>query len=296
MSWWRTSREDRISARRAGPADRAALQALLADTWRRQGILAGEDQAALLRGDLSTIAFAQERAVGFLGLSSRAPAGAPPEFWSDVKLAAVATDRPIGRVMGALVESALPALRAQGVTGLVCLAGEGWLRDGLSAAGFTQVDRVLSYTHTQRRETPAPRGTAHLRAASAGDADTVLAINASAFEPLWCYDDATVLSWIFTADHAVLAEVEGQAVGFALTTWNYDADYAYLIRVATLPAVHRRGIGRQLVADALAYAEAAGATGLALNTQASNIVSRRLYESLGFRATPQTLAVMVYLT
>ena len=124
----------------------------------------------------------------------------------------------------------------------------------------------------------------------------MLAINASAFEPFWCYDDTTVLSSIYRPTTPVLAEVHGQAVGFALTTWNYDADYAYLIRVATLPAVHGRGIGRQLVADAIAYAEAAGAAGLALNTQASNTVSRRLYESLGFHATAQTLAVMVYLT
>ena len=35
-------------------------------------------------------------------------------------------------------------------------------------------------------------------------------------------------------------------------------------------------------------------TGLALNTQASNLVSRRLYESLGFRPTGQALSVMVY--
>jgi GNAT superfamily N-acetyltransferase len=296
MSWWRTAREEAISARLAAPADRAALSALLADTWRRQGILAIEDQAALLRSGLSTIAFAQERAVGFLGLSPRSPTGTPPEFWTDVSLASVATNRPVGRVLGALLESARPALRGQGVTGLICLAGEGWLRDGLSAAGFVQVDRVLSYTHTPHREAPRPIPVARLRMAGAEDADAVLAINASAFAPFWCYDDATVLSWIFTSDHAVLAELDGRAVGFALTTRSQDADYAYLVRVATLPSVHGRGIGRQLVADAVSFARTTDAAGLALNTQASNTISRRLYESLGFRATGQALAVMVFLT
>ena len=120
--------------------------------------------------------------------------------------------------------------------------------------------------------------------------------NASAFEPFWCYDDATVLSWVFTSDHTVFAELGGQTVGFAVTTWNHDADYAYLVRVATLPAVRNRGIGRQLVADAISFAQTTDAAGLALNTQASNLVSRRLYESLGFRATGQALAVMVWLT
>ena len=83
-------------------------------------------------------------------------------------------------------------------------------------------------------------------------------------------------------------------VGFALTSLNPENEYAYLIRLAILPAYRERGIGKQLVVDALEYARAAGATGLALNTQASNLVSRRLYESLGFRPTGQTLSVMVY--
>ena len=48
------------------------------------------------------------------------------------------------------------------------------------------------------------------------------------------------------------------------------------------------------MADALDYARAIGAGGLALNTQVSNLVSRRLYESLGFRPTGQALSVLVY--
>ena len=50
----------------------------------------------------------------------------------------------------------------------------------------------------------------------------------------------------------------------------------------------------QLVVDAVSFARGAGAPGLALNTQASNRVSRSLYESLGFRPTGHTLAVMVH--
>ncbi len=69
--------------------------------------------------------------------------------------------------------------------------------------------------------------------------------------------------------------------------------HAHLIRVATHPAVHGRGIGRQLVADALHYASEHGSAGLALNTQASNTISRSLYESLGFRPTGQELSVLV---
>ncbi len=294
MSWWWNSRDETFAARLAQPADRPALSALLADTWRRQGPLAVEEQVTLLGNGLSAIALVRKGAVGFLGFSARLPAGSPSETWADLALAAVAADRPIGKVLESLLGPALSALRGQGVTGLACLAGEGWLRDGLMAANFVQADRVVGYAHNFGRTVPPALPAATLRAANAADIEAILAVNAAAFEPFWRYGDATLLSWLLTSDHAALAEVDGQAAGFALTSRNPENEYAYLIRLATLPTYRDRGIGKQLVADALEYARAAGAAGLALNTQASNLISRGLYESLGFHPTGQALSVMVY--
>ena len=278
----------------AQPGDRAALSELLADTWRRQGPLAVEEQMAWLRNGLSAIALTRKQAVGFMGLSPRLPTGSPAETWADLALAAVATDQPVGKILASLLESALPALRGQGITGATCLASEGWLRDGLAAAGFVQVDRVMGYAHGFGHNGPLPPPIAEIRAAGSPDFEPVLAINAAAFEPFWRYDDTTVLSWLLTSDHAAVAEVDGELAGFALTSVNVETEYAYLIRIATLPAFQGLGVGKQLVADALAYARTTRASGLALNTQASNTVSRRLYESLGFRPTSQALSVMVY--
>jgi ribosomal protein S18 acetylase RimI-like enzyme len=294
MSWWWNSRDEAFIARPAQPADRAALSALLADTWRRQGPLAVEEQTSLLGNGLSTIAVARKGAVGFMGFSARQPAGTPTETWADLALAAVAADRPVGKVLESLLGCARSALRGYGITGLACLVGEGWLRDGLAAADFVQVDRVVGYAHSFGRAVPPALPVATLRGATAADIDVVLAVNATAFEPFWQYDDATILSWLLTSDHAALADVNGHVVGFALTSHNPDNEYAYLIRLATLPTYRDRGIGRQLVADALDYARSTGVSGLALNTQASNVVSRRLYESLGFHPTGQALSVMVY--
>ena len=91
-----------------------------------------------------------------------------------------------------------------------------------------------------------------------------------------------------------MAEVQGRTVGFGITTTGLSGNYAHLIRVAIHPDFQGRGLGRQLVVDAVRFARELSAPGLALNTQASNRVSRRLYESLGFRQTGHTLAVMVY--
>ena len=103
-----------------------------------------------------------------------------------------------------------------------------------------------------------------------------------------------MLGWVLASDRAVVAEVEGRTVGFAVTTLGLKGNYAHLIRVATHPDYRGRGIGRQLVVDAIRFSREAEAPGLALNTQASNRISRSLYESLGFRQTGHVLAAMVY--
>jgi ribosomal protein S18 acetylase RimI-like enzyme len=177
---------------------------------------------------------------------------------------------------------------------LVCLANEAWLVEGLTDAGFQEIDQVLSYARSNRGPLPSAQVVCQLCPAGSAQAETVLALNAAAFEPMWHYDDRTVLSWLLTADHAVLAEQASRPLGFALTTLNSVSGYAQLIRVATHPDAQRRGIGRQLVIDAIRYAWEVGATGLSLNTQASNTVSRHLYEDLDFRQTGGALSVVAY--
>lgn len=294
MSFWTFTRDDRAEARIARPGDRAALTSLLARTWRRHGSAALEDQAELLLNGISTILPVRDEVEGFLGLYLRVPAGDPPQVWVDVNLAAV---EPNGRVDGALaplVKAAMPGLRHAGATGIVCLAPPGWLQEGLARAGFVEEDHVITYAFADYlRLLPADQP-AILREAGSGDAQAVLQINALAFGPFWQYDDPVVMGWMLTADRGVVAVASEEIAGFAITTTGLAGGYAHLIRIATHPRFRGRGIGRQLVVDAVSFARGAGAPGLALNTQASNRVSRSLYESLGFRPTGHTLAVMVH--
>jgi GNAT superfamily N-acetyltransferase len=294
MNWLLRGRTDKITVRSAVPTDRPALALLLAHTWRRHGIMAVEEQVALLSNGLSAIFFAGEDAVAFLGLSPRTPAGVPHEYWVDVPLVAVASDRSATEVLRHLCKTAIDGLREHGTTGLVCLANEAWLIEGLTDAGFGEIDQVLSYARPNRGPLPDVQVTCELRPAGSAEAETILALNAAAFEPIWHYDDRTVLSWLLTADHAVLAEQAGRPLGFALTTLNSASGSAQLIRVATHPVAQRQGIGRQLVIDAIRYTWQVGAAGLSLNTQASNAVSRHLYEDLHFRPTGGALSVLAF--
>ncbi len=294
MSWWHIFRSGTVTARLAQPADRPLVHALLAGTWRRHGSQMLDDQATLLQSGLSVIALMHGSAVGFLGLTLRAPAGSPAEVWADLGSVAVDAGESVQSVLAPMLQQALPALEANGCTGLVCLTAQGWLKDGLLREGFTEIDRVLSYVNDDPALAPRPPAVAQLRSAGPADIDTILALNAEAFAPLWRYGDATVISWLLTSQQAVVAYLSDRPVGFSLASYGGPGSYAHLIRVAVHPDVQGRGIGRQLVVDGLHFAERVGAAGLALNTQASNTVSRRLYGSLGFRPVEPVLSVLVY--
>lgn len=274
-------------------ADRRAVSALLANAWRLHGTLAVDDQIALLQSGVSTVAAARDHITGFLGLLLREPAGDPPELWADLLSLAVAGDRNPAQTVHSLVEAALPGLQARGVAGLVCLTNDSWWQAALSGTGFVEADRVIGYVRSGRPPNSAGAAVATLRPVRASEADQVLAVNAAAFDPIWCYDRSTILSWLLTADHAVVAEVGGSIVGFALTTSSSHNELAHLVRIAVHPRFQGRGIGRQLLVDAAAFANEAGTGGLALNTQASNTTSRHLYETLGFRLSGPTVAVLV---
>jgi [ribosomal protein S18]-alanine N-acetyltransferase len=294
MSLWPFAREEQVVVREAGPGDRGSLSLLLARTWRRYGSASLDDQIELLHNGLSTISLSRGDVNGFFGLHLRAPAGPGEETWADLNLVAIEASGRTDGILPAMTKAAAPALQRAGAMGIVSLTPPGWLQEGLSRAGFKEEDRVITYAHTDPRRTLSSPMPAVIRAARPADADVVLEINALAFGPFWQYDDAVVLGWMLTSDRSAVADVEGRTAGFAITTAGLSGNYAHLIRVATHPDFRGRGIGRQLVVDSIRYARDLVSPGLALNTQASNRVSRRLYESLGFRQTGHALAVMVY--
>jgi len=293
MSFWPFARETQSYVRIATPHDRAAVADLVARTAKRHGSAALEDQAALLMGGFSTVAFLGGEVRGFLGVHLREPAGAPPETWADVALAAIDGEPRLSSIMPQLVTGAIPGLARVEATGMVCLAPDGWLLEGLRRAGFAEEDRVITYARSVGRDGAQEVVPPAIRPATTADTPAVIEINREAFGPFWQYDDAMVLHWMLTSDHSVVVQAEGRIAGFALTAAGQQGGYAHLIRIATDLRDRGRGFGRLLVEDALRYAAETRAPGLALNTQASNTVSRNLYETLGFRQTGHSLAVMV---
>lgn len=79
-----------------------------------------------------------------------------------------------------------------------------------------------------------------------------------------------------------VAEAERKAVAGAMVVWRQH--YAYLQSVMVHPDFRRRGIGRRIVAHAVAEALRLCADKVVLHVRADNMPARRLYESLGFQA------------
>ena len=78
-----------------------------------------------------------------------------------------------------------------------------------------------------------------------------------------------------------MAEGRGTVLGYAIA--HRAADEAEILNVGVAPAHRRQGVGRALVEQLLAALRDAGARVVYLEVRASNVIARRLYESMGFQ-------------
>lgn len=78
----------------------------------------------------------------------------------------------------------------------------------------------------------------------------------------------------------VARDESGAVLGYALF-WHV-VDEVQLLNVAVAIGVRRRGLGRALVEDLIAYGRAHGAARVLLEVRATNTAALALYEALGF--------------
>lgn len=79
-----------------------------------------------------------------------------------------------------------------------------------------------------------------------------------------------------------VCEHEGRVVGSSLVLWRRGSRQARLYSLVVDPACRGLGLGRRLVADAVAQAAAAGSRCLVLEVRADNTAAIALYRGLGF--------------
>lgn len=96
---------------------------------------------------------------------------------------------------------------------------------------------------------------------------------------------------------ALLAELEGQAIGYAIITFGYDLEFggmdAYLTDFFLIERERDRGIGSWLLAKVEEAARAADVKALHLLVAPSNHRAHHVYYRAGFRASPRLFLTKV---
>ncbi|HTK55504.1 MAG TPA: ribosomal protein S18-alanine N-acetyltransferase [Gemmatimonadales bacterium] len=121
-----------------------------------------------------------------------------------------------------------------------------------------------------------------LRPATSADARAIAALERQSFSDPWSAEsirESIAMPWMFTH---VAEDPEGAVLGYVFC--REIAGESELLNLAVAEGERRGGVGRALLATALAWAEARGARETFLEVRASNTAAIALYEKAGFRA------------
>jgi ribosomal protein S18 acetylase RimI-like enzyme len=263
-------------------------------TYSDQG---SEDMESLLAHGIAVLAQTAGQFWGFLGVRPEVrpetmPADAPTRAY--VRSVALTRGHLPSRYLPDLVTPVLEALTARlGPVQMLCYGHQEWLLEGLKSAGFTEVDRIQFYE--LRRLPPAelltpPSGPATIVPAGSQQLEALAKLDGETFPSLWHFGEKDMLE-IFMRCRLQVALVDGEIAGYSVLCQNSKYE-TQLARLAVHPRWQQHGIGRQLLAECIAYASSAGFRQVVLNTQTSNFQSQRLYRAFGFEPVGETLPVM----
>jgi len=174
---------------------------------------------------------------------------------------------------------------------LVFISKAPWLTDELESQGFEAREWLVGFERAGVEPPPKPtRASALLRTAHIDDLPALLALDRLAFGQLWHKSPSNISMALASALSFVVAMLDDQLVAYEWCDI-YDR-HAHLTRLAVHPDFQGRGIGAQLLYQAITDALEAGADQITLNTMESNQRSRALYERFGFVDTRQRLPVL----
>jgi ribosomal protein S18 acetylase RimI-like enzyme len=155
-----------------------------------------------------------------------------------------------------------------------------WLRAPLLQRGFAPFRRLYAYDKFDYSIPSEGNQEIQLRRAEPRDIPAILALEELCFEQLWRYDAASFADIMATHPYFVVAELQGQVIGYQFNA--LDGEYGYLVRIAVHPAYHSKGLGARLMAEAIRFFQSARSTRIMLNTQEENTHAHHLYEWFGF--------------
>lgn len=158
-----------------------------------------------------------------------------------------------------------------------------WMAPLLSDAGFQRSDEVVFFEQQASFPPPSPPASGIIRPMTADDVPAVLRLDGSAFDVPWRMSPRSLRAALKTAAYASLYELEGEIVGYQVTS--HSPYSAHLSRLAVAAEHARCGLGTALTLDAVRALAPRAPERWTVNTQASNQPAQALYRQLGFRET-----------
>jgi ribosomal-protein-alanine N-acetyltransferase len=215
------------------------------------------------------------------------PPDPPGIAW--LRLFSVAPNAPVDELWRYLWDQAEVQVREASVRQTMVLVTEKWMTPVLKRSGFEPTNSV-DFLVWQGGELPKlQRKSGVMRDMQPSDLAFVTEIDNHAFEEIWRYTYENLENALERASLASVMEIEGRVVAYLMAS--ASALGAHIARLAVAPAWQNRGIGRALVHHALVIFTKHGFSNPTVNTQSDNHAAQRLYRSLGFRKTEQTVPV-----
>jgi [ribosomal protein S18]-alanine N-acetyltransferase len=217
----------------------------------------------------------------------------PPSAWIGGFGVSWTETRSYLRFLDVLIEALNERLLERGVRHLYYSGNDlhnDWLRGPLLERGFIPFRQLYAYDKFDYQIPTRGNQEVRLRRATPSDIPTLLRLEELCFEQFWRYDVLSLNDIIHTHPYFVVAELDGEIVGYQFNA--LDGEYGYLVRIAVHPAFNSRGIGARLMAEAIQFFKNAHSIRIMLNTQEENTHAHRLYEWFGFVRIQQLGFVM----
>ena len=217
------------------------------------------------------------------------PVTPPGVAW--VRMFAVAADYSLEHAWDELWSQAFQQLKQdRQVMWVAALPLRPWFQSLLERSFFQETHRVVMLTWSRRSLPPFENQPGlSIRPMNWDDLPGVHKVDNLTFTPIWQNALACLELAYRQAAVATVAELEGQMVGYQISTATPMG--GHLARLAVLPQYQEHGIGTALVVDMLSQFARRGIIKVTVNTQQNNLSSLMLYKKLGFSLTGEEYPV-----
>ena len=165
-----------------------------------------------------------------------------------------------------------------------------WFSEILTNANFENFQNiVILYWNRKLPTIDPPNPSVILRPMELTDLPQVAFLDKIAFESMWVNPREKISLAFNQAEHAYVADFDGQIIGYEMTTANFFS--AHLARIAIHPNFQKQHIGSELICEMFKYFRRKGIDQISVNTQNTNKSSLALYKSLGFELSEESFPV-----